>query len=402
MDILRFLTAGSVDDGKSTLIGRLLYDHGSIYLDQLGSLLRDGSSQYDLSKLTDGLKAEREQGITIDVAYRYFSSSKRKYIIADAPGHFEFTRNLVTAASNSDAAIILIDALNGVTEQTKRHAMLLSMMGIRHVAIAINKMDRTGFDKSVFDKVVKQFSDLDFQFSFEHQFIPVSALQGDNVVESSVNMPWYTGETLMSFLEDIRLVEHKSPFRLRIQHVTKDEAGIKFYSGIVLSGKISEREKIRIVPGDISEITSIKSGDKRMDVAEKHRSVTLQLSTDVELKRGDLMVCEEDKIDPSHSVTMMLTWFSESDILMPGKRYILQSNSFVTHVLVKDVEHRISVMDLKVDTSSKELHFNDIGRVMFKTAVPVYLDPFQKVAGNGRAILIDEHSNLTVAACIVL
>ncbi|MFD2999639.1 sulfate adenylyltransferase subunit 1 [Pontibacter toksunensis] len=413
MDILRFITAGSVDDGKSTLIGRLLYDTNQIYIDQLEAIESSGrvneDGQVDLSLLTDGLKAEREQGITIDVAYKYFSTPKRKFIIADAPGHIQYTRNMVTGASNSNLSIILVDARNGVQEQTRRHSIISSLLGIPHLVICINKMDLVGYDENVFNRIVedyKQFAASKLNVK-DITFIPISALKGDNVVDRSEHMPWYEGPNLLEHLEkvpvsnDFNLDDARFPVQYVIRPHTYEHHDYRGYAGKIISGTYSKGDNVTVLPsGQTSTIKSVELGGKELEVAFAPMSVVLQLEDDVDISRGDVIVKQEEDLDVTKEFEALICWMNNKP-LKAGAKLLLRHNSTETRAVVRQIQYKVDVNSLDNILDADQVQLNDICRVQIKTATPLLLDKYESNRANGGFILIDETSFTTVGAGMV-
>jgi len=408
MNILKFFTAGSVDDGKSTLIGRLLYDTDSILADQLEALQQsnrkndDGS--IDLAILTDGLRAEREQGITIDVAYKYFQTAKRKFIIADTPGHIQYTRNMVTGASTANLAIILIDARNGVVEQTVRHSYLVSLLGISHVVIAINKMDMEGYSEDVFNRITDKYKTLAAELKLkEVTFIPVSALKGDNIVNRSENMPWYTGTSLLDFIETVEVSSSQtSEFaRMPVQWVIRPQTAAlhdyRGYAGRILSGAFKVNDQVTVLPsGNSSVIDKIEVFDSTPDEAVAGMSVTLHLKDNIDISRGDVLVNSAHLPRRSQLIEADLCWM-DSRPMDDSITYILQHNSKITKCKVKEILYKVDINTLAKE-DAYEFKLNDIGRVVVKTAEELAFDLYTENKANGSAILIDSRTNLTVGA----
>ena len=412
MDILRFITAGSVDDGKSTLIGRLLYDSKSIMIDQIDAIKSQGKNKLngamDLSLITDGLRAEREQGITIDVAYKYFSTPRRKFIIADAPGHIQYTRNMVTGASNANLAIILIDARNGVEEQTLRHSLIASLLGIPHIVVAVNKMDLVGYSQDVFNDIVIDYTAAAKTLNLKDvQYIPISALDGDNIVDRSTNMPWYEGDPLLHYLEtvkiqnDINVTDARLPVQYVIRPQTEKLHDYRGYAGKIMSGEYKKGDKVTVLPAGLeSTIKFIESGGIEVEEAGALQSVVVQLEDDLDVSRGDVIVKSESKPSVSQDLEVMMCWM-DSKPLIPGNKYLLQANSKVVRSVVKDVEYKLDVNNLSKLFSPQEIKLNDVFKATIKTATPLVFDPYKKLRAGGSAILIDETSNVTVAACMI-
>ena len=412
MDILRFITAGSVDDGKSTLIGRLLYDSKSILIDQLAAIEKQSknknSGEIDLALLTDGLRAEREQGITIDVAYKYFSTPKRKFIIADAPGHIQYTRNMVTGASNSELAIILVDARNGVVEQTRRHSVITSLLNIPHVVVAINKMDLVNNSQDVYNNIVIDYQEVAETLGLKDvKYIPISALNGDNIVEKSPKFPWYEGESLLHYLENVQLdsdVNLTDP-RFSVQYVIRPQSedlhDYRGYAGKVISGIYRKNDEVIILPSGVeTSIDAIEIGGKEVEEAFALQSVVLHLKDDVDVSRGDMIVPINNQPKNEQELEAMICWM-DSKPLKPGNKYFLQLNSRLVRCVVKDIEYKLDVNTLQKNEAPEKAVLNDIIKATIKTATPVAFDFYRRLRQNGGAILIDETSCVTVGACMI-
>lgn len=412
MDLLRFITAGSVDDGKSTLIGRLLYDSKNILVDQLEQLEKHSASrnngEIDLALLTDGLRAEREQGITIDVAYRYFSTPKRKFIIADAPGHVQYTRNMVTGASNSDLIIILIDARQGVVEQTRRHSIIASLLKIPHVAVAINKMDLVDFSQDVYNNIILDYINVASQLGLNDvKFFPISALNGDNIVDRSSSTYWYEGPSLLEYLEDVVVAgdnDHSLP-RFQVQYVIRPQLpelhDYRGYAGRIQSGTYKAGDEVVVLPAGIrSRIAAIECGGEPVDEVFAPQSVVLHLEDDIDISRGDSIVKTDEQPLVSSSFEAIICWLDEKK-LVKGNKYNLQHQSRNIRVVVKDVEHKIDVNTLQQKDASDGVSLNEVARVTIKAASPLVFDPYEDLRATGAAILIDETSNSTVAAVLI-
>lgn len=408
MDLLKFFTAGSVDDGKSTLIGRLLYDSESILADQLEALQnsnrKNDDGTIDLAILTDGLKAEREQGITIDVAYKYFQTDKRKFIIADTPGHIQYTRNMVTGASNSDLAIILVDARNGVVEQTIRHSFLVSLLELKHIVVCINKMDMVDYDEDVFREINRSYSAIAAKLHLkEVTYIPVSALKGDNIVNRSEKMSWYQGKSLLDHLETITVNEEvKSPqARMPVQWVIRPQTDnlhdYRGYAGRILSGSFHVNDPVTILPsGTRSLISKIETFENSQDEAHSGASVVLHLKDNIDISRGDIIVNSSHEPHVSKLIEADLCWM-DTRPLDTSLTYLIQHNSKVTKCRIQEILHKVNINTLeKIQTDTFQL--NDIGRIVLKTADPLAFDLYQENKLNGGAILIDSRTNLTVGA----
>jgi len=413
--LLRFLTCGSVDDGKSTLIGRLLYDTKAILADALHAIARTsrrrGMQGIDLSLLTDGLSAEREQGITIDVAYRYFSTGRRKYIIADAPGHEQYTRNMVTAASTADLAIILVDARKGVLTQTRRHSCIAQLLGIRHLVIAVNKMDLVGYSQQVFESVRRDYLAFARRVGIgEVRFVPLSALAGDMVVDRGERLDWYRGPTLLEILEAAppAHAEAAEPFRFPVQYVCRPQAAgdpalhdFRGYMGRVESGTIAVGDEIRVLPsGATARIRDILSGERPLAAATAEQSVTLLLDAEIDICRGDMLVASADALQPKKRLDAMLCWLSETPVDV-NRRYLLRHTTREVKALVAGIDHRLDINTLEREAAAS-LHMNDIGRVSFRLAQPLCADPYADNRSTGAFIVIDEASNNTVGAGMIL
>lgn len=413
MDILRFITAGSVDDGKSTLIGRLLYDSKSIMIDQLEAIEKQTRNredgEIDLALLTDGLRAEREQGITIDVAYKYFTTPKRKFIIADAPGHIQYTRNMVTGASNSDLIIILIDARNGVAEQTRRHSIIASLLNMPQVIVAVNKMDLVDYSQDVYNNIVIEYADLAKALGLEDvTYIPISALNGDNIVEKSEVFSWYEGSSLLQLLENVEvekaidLAHARFPVQYVIRPQTEELHDYRGYAGKIISGIYKKGDKVTVLPSGLtSTIQKIETdGGKEAEEAFAPQAVVLHLEDDVDISRGDVIVLHKDVPQTSQELEVLLCWM-DSKPLVSGNKYLLQINSTRVRSVVKDIEYRLDVNSLERKYSPNQVGLNDIVKATIKTAQPVVFDSYKSLRANGGAILIDETSNVTVGACMI-
>jgi sulfate adenylyltransferase subunit 1 len=411
MNILKFITAGSVDDGKSTLIGRLLYDSESILADQLEALHRsnrkndDGS--IDLAILTDGLKAEREQGITIDVAYKYFQTEKRKFIIADTPGHIQYTRNMVTGASNANLAIILIDARKGVIEQTIRHSFLVSLLGIQQVVVCINKMDMVDYSEEVYNQIVHDYKTLAGKVELKNvSYIPVSALKGDNIVYPSLNMGWFKGESLLPFLEEVNVevddsTEHaRFPVQWVIRPQTDDLHDYRGYAGRVSSGSFKVNDKVTVLPsGFDSSITKIELLDKEPSEAFAGMSVTIHLKDNIDISRGDILVNTQYQPEVSKLIEADLCWM-DTKALDTTHTYLIQHNSKVTRCRIQEILYKVNINTLEKEYEG-DFKLNDIGRIVIKTADSLAFDFYQNNKANGGAIIIDSRTNVTVGALML-
>lgn len=412
MDLLRFITAGSVDDGKSTLIGRLLYDSKNILSDQLAALERSTKNSIngsvDLALLTDGLRAEREQGITIDVAYRYFSTQQRKFIIADAPGHVQYTRNMITGAGNANLIIILIDARQGVVEQTRRHSIIASLLKIPHVVVAINKMDLVGFSQNIYNNIAIEYSKVARQLDLKDvTYIPISALKGYNVVEWSAEMSWYDGKPLLPFLEEIKIDNdvNLADARFQVQFVMRPQGDAlhdyRGYAGKVISGIYRKGDKVKVLPQDIeSTIAAIEISGKEVEEAFAPQPVVFQLKDDIDISRGDSIVKTDNLPKVSGEVDVLLCWLDEKP-LIPGNKYLLQHNSRLSRAMVKEVKYKLDVNSLQQRPVTEPVRLNEFVAATIKTSTPLVFDSYSKLKENGCAILIDETSNNTVAALLI-
>ncbi|MGE5521264.1 MAG: sulfate adenylyltransferase subunit 1 [Candidatus Dadabacteria bacterium] len=412
MDLLRFITAGSVDDGKSTLIGRLLYDSKSILVDQLETLRKQSRNttyaDIDLALLTDGLRAEREQGITIDVAYKYFSTPKRKFIIADAPGHIQYTRNMITGASNSECIIILIDARNGVIEQTRRHSIIASLLRIPHVVVAINKMDLVNNDHKVFDKIVNDYKEVATELKLDDvYYIPISALKGDNIIEPSNAFSWFDGDPLLRHLENIEL--HKNitsgHSRFDVQYVLRPQGeglhDYRGYAGRVSSGLYRKGDAVTILPSGIkTKIKAIEESNKEVDIAFAGQSVVLHLEDQIDISRGDSIVKEGELPKVHNEFDVLMCWMDHNH-LTPGNRYLLQHGSRRVKAIVKELSYKLDVNTLSRQSQPGQASLNDVVRATIKTAEPLAFDSYEELPANGTAILIDQTSHSTVGACLI-
>lgn len=414
MDLLRFITIGSVDDGKSTLIGRLMYDTKSIFEDQLRAIEesseRRGDEHVNLALLTDGLKAEREQGITIDVAYRYFATPKRKFIMADAPGHIQYTRNMVTGASTAQLAIILIDARTGIVEQTRRHSHVVSLLGIRHVLVAINKMDLVGFEEDTFDRIRREYLEFAESLSLHDiRFVPISALNGDNVVDPSRSMPWYKGETVLGTLESVEvssdhnhnMEDGRFPIQRVIRPQSAEHPDFRGYAGRIDGGTFKPGDSVVILPsGTLTRIDKIYSYKTELEEAWPSMSVTFTLADDVDASRGDMIVQAGSLPSVSQDINLDITWLNDRPLNL-SRKYLLRHTTRETPVLVKGVEHKTDVHESRPVTGDFTVSKNDIARLRIKTADPIFFDPYERNRATGSVILVDEFTNETVAAGMI-
>ena len=413
MELLRFTTAGSVDDGKSTLIGRLLFDSKQIFEDQLEAITntssRKGYEHVDLSLLVDGLKAEREQGITIDVAYRYFSTPKRKFIIADTPGHIQYTRNMVTGASTASAALILVDARKGVLEQTIRHSFIASLLQIPHLIICINKMDLVDYNEEAYNRVVAEYRNLSSKLDIKDvHFVPISALKGDNVVDKSANMVWYKGATLMYLLENLHISsdENHIDCRFPVQYVVRPQQtqyhDYRGYAGRIASGIFKPGDKVKILPnGATANIKTVELAGEKIEEAFAPMSVTITLDKDVDISRGDMIVRENNLPVMGNEFDIMLCWLN-AESLKAGGKYGIRHTVKDARCVVKDIRYKVDINTLHRNENDKEIGMNDIARISVRTTVPLYFDPYRKNRHTGSVILIDESTNETVGAGMIV
>ncbi len=413
MDLLRFTTAGSVDDGKSTLIGRLLYDSKSIFEDQLEAVeessRKRGDDYVNLALLTDGLKAEREQGITIDVAYRYFATPKRKFIIADTPGHIQYTRNMVTGASTANLAIILIDARKGVIEQTKRHSFIANLLRIQHVVVCINKMDLVDYSEETYNQIVAEYQSLASRLGniVEITFIPISALNGDNVVDKSTNMPWYQGPSLLYHLEHVYIggeenhVDARFPVQWVVRPMSDEWHDFRGYAGRVAGGVFKPGDKITVLPsGFQSKIKAIHSADGELAEAFAPQSVTITLNDEIDISRGDMIVKENNQPTASQDIDAMICWFSQKP-MPPKAKLILRHTTNETKAIVQEVKYHVDINTLHKVEGVDSFSMNDIGRITLRTAAPLIFDSYSRNRSTGSFILIDPGTNETVGAGMI-
>ena len=412
-ELLRFTTAGSVDDGKSTLIGRLLYDSKSIFQDQMeaieASSLRRGESEVNLALLTDGLKSEREQGITIDVAYRYFSTPKRKFIIADTPGHIQYTRNMVTGASTANVALVLIDARHGVVEQTKRHAIIASLLQIPHLVVCINKMDLVDYSEEKYENIKETFESFASKLDVKDvHFIPMSALNGDNVVDKSENMEWYGGSTLMYYLENVHIgsdynfIDCRFPVQYVIRPNTDEYHDYRGYAGRIAGGIFKKGDEVMLLPsGFTSKIKKIDTYDGEVEKAHPPMSVTMLLEDDVDVSRGDMIVRVNNKPNVTQDVEAMICWFGEKPLQARGKYSVLHTTKD-TRCMVKEIRYKLDINTLHRLQDDLEINMNDIARVVLRTTSPVFADSYRQNRISGSIILVDEGTNRTVGAGMII
>ncbi len=412
MDLLRFITAGSVDDGKSTLIGRLLYDSKNILSDQLEALEKHSKNReegsIDLALLTDGLRAEREQGITIDVAYKYFTTPKRKFIIADAPGHIQYTRNMVTGASNAQLMIILVDARHGIVEQTRRHTIIASLLNMPWVVVAINKMDLVEFSQDVYNNIVIEYASFAKSLGLKNiHFIPISALHGDHIVDKSDNMSWYEGPCLLDFLETISIdsetnyTHARMPVQYVIRPQTEELHDYRGYAGKITSGVYRTGDEILVLPaGTSSRLSRIERNRQDVEEASAGHSVILHLEDDIDISRGDMLVKKEHQPLLSQELDVLICWMDNKP-LKAGNKYLIQHNSRFVKSVIKEIEYRLNVNSLEKEEGIESVGLNEIVRAKIKTASPIAYDLYNELRVNGGLILIDETSNVTVGACMI-
>ena len=411
MNILRFITAGNVDDGKSTLIGRLLYDSKSILADQLEALEQQSKNKnddgIDLAILTDGLRAEREQGITIDVAYRYFATPKRKFIIADAPGHTQYTRNMITGASNSQLIIILVDARNGVTEQTRSHSIIASLLNIPEVVVAVNKMDLVGYAEDTFESIKREYETVAKRLGLKSvHYFPISAFVGDNIVNTTEAMPWYKGTSLLDFLETIEISQnsYKEP-RFQVQYVIRPQTealhDYRGYAGEIISGTYRKGNAIVVLPEGIStKISKIERNGEEVAEAKAGDPVVMHVEDDIDISRGDYFASEEAEPTQSQEVEAIVCWMDKRT-LKEGNKYLLQQRSRLVKVVVKEIAYKIDVNTLDQEEEVESVKLNEIAKIRIKAAAPLVYDAFADNPPMGSAILIDETSNATVGAVMI-
>ena len=413
MELLRFTTAGSVDDGKSTLIGRLLFDSKSIFQDQLEAVEKSsknrGHDHLDLALLTDGLKDEREQGITIDVAYRYFATPKRKFIIADTPGHTQYTRNMVTGASTANLALILVDARKGVIEQTRRHSYIASLLKIPHIVICVNKMDLVDYNQERFDEIVEQYKDFAAKLEVSDiRFVPISALKGDNVVNRSENMDWYQGSTLLNTLETIHIgsdynhIDGRFPVQTVIRPQSDEFHDFRGYAGRVAGGIFKPGDEIAVLPsGFTSAIKEIYCGEETTNEAFAPKSVTMTLEDDIDISRGDMIVRVNNQPRQEQDIDMMMCWFNNKP-MVPGAKFTLMHTTNEARAMIKEVVYKVDINTLKRQEDDKNIEMNDICRVRIRTTKPLFVDSYRKNRITGSVILVDEGTHETVAAGMII
>lgn len=413
MDILRFATAGSVDDGKSTLIGRLLYDTKTVFEDQMDAVERvskDRGEEYvNLALLTDGLRAEREQGITIDVAYRYFATPRRKFIIADTPGHIQYTRNMVTGASTADLALILVDARKGLVEQSRRHAFLASLLQVPHLVLVVNKMDLVDYSQDVYEAIHAEFTNFATKLKIHDlTIVPVSALQGDNVVTRSANMPWYDGPSLLHHLENVHvasdrnLVDVRFPVQYVIRPMAEDWHDYRGYAGQVAGGTLKKGDEVVVLPsGFTSRVAAVENADGEIDEAFAPMSVTVRLEDEIDISRGDMICRPHNQPHVAQELDAMVCWMDEGASLAVGKKYSLKHTTRTARCVIRDVQYRLDVNTLHRDEAAHSLSLNEIGRVRLRSTVPLMADEYARNRTTGGFVLIDEATNRTVGAGMI-
>jgi bifunctional enzyme CysN/CysC len=414
MDLLRFTTAGSVDDGKSTLIGRLLYDSKSIFEDQLESIEATSASRGDehtnLALLTDGLRAEREQGITIDVAYRYFATPERKFIIADTPGHIQYTRNMVTGASTADLAIILIDARKGIIEQSRRHSFIANLLQIPHLVLAVNKMDLVDYDQDRFLQIKREYTEFASRLDFRDlTFIPISALRGDNVVDRSATMDWYRGATLLHHLEEVHIASDRNyvDVRFPVQYVIRPQStehhDFRGYAGTVAGGMLRPGDEVAVLPsGFTTRIAAIETADGPVDAAVAPMAVTVLLEDDLDVSRGDLICRPNNQPQVTQDLEAMICWMSDRTELAAGSKLAIKHTTRWARALVKEFRYRLDINTLHREEGVTSLGLNEIGRVRLRTTLPLLADPYSRNRNTGSFILVDEATNVTVGAGMIV
>ena len=412
-ELVRIATTGSVDDGKSTLIGRLLFDSKQIFQDQLEAVedasRKRGTDYIDLALLTDGLRAEREQGITIDVAYRYFATPKRKFVLADTPGHIQYTRNMVTGSSTANIALILVDARQGILEQTRRHSFLASLLGVPHLILCVNKMDLVDWSQERFDEVVEEFLQFARRLDISDlRFVPVSALEGDNVVQQSQNMPWYHGPTVLEMLEGIHigsdqnLIDVRFPVQYVIRPQLRDYQDFRGYAGKVAGGLIKRGDEVMVLPSGFStRVRSIETYEGQLEEAAPPMSIVITLEDDIDVSRGDMICRPNNQPHASQDIDSMLAWMSEGSLLEVGAKYAIKHTTRWGRAMVKDLQYRLDVNTLHRDESAHMLALNEIGRVRLRSTNPFFFDGYRRNRDSGSFILVDERTNVTVAAGMI-
>lgn len=412
MELVRLATTGSVDDGKSTLIGRLLYDTKQIFQDQMEAIeeasRRRGTDYVDLALLTDGLRAEREQGITIDVAYRYFATPKRKFVLADTPGHIQYTRNMVTGASTADIALVLVDARKGILEQTRRHSFIASLLQVPHLVVCVNKMDLVDYDQARYDELVEEYRTFAARLDVgDLRFVPVSALKGDNIVEESDKMPWYRGPSVLHLLEEIHIgsdrnmIDCRFPVQYVIRPHTMEYQDYRGYAGRVLGGVFKKGDEVIVLPsGFSSRVASVDTFDGEIDEASPPMSVVMRLEDEIDISRGDMICRPHNQPHVGQDLDAMVCWMSDGPELRPGVKYQIKHTSRWAKVMVKELQYRLNINTLHRDESAQGLALNEIGRVRLRTTVPLFFDEYRRNRDTGSFILVDDANN-TVAAGMI-
>ncbi len=403
MDILRFLTAGSVDDGKSTLIGRLLYDTHNLLQDQLEAIERASRNKdfLDLSLITDGLKAEREQGITIDVAYKYFQTARRKFIIADCPGHLQYTRNMITGATHSQLALILVDARKGIQEQTKRHTIICTKFGVQHLVLCVNKMDLVDFSEQVFQEICAEYKGFLERLPVKTiHFLPISAFWGDNIAQLSSNMPWYKGKTLIQILENENFSENISERkRFQVQLVLRPHQDYRGFAGTIMSGSFKKGDKVKVLPSkELNYVKHLELAGKEINEAHAGQAIVVCLQDEVPFSRGDMLIEADENYSENQNIRVLLAWLDDRQILQVGKKYWLQKGSKLVKCVVKAIPRKLNIQTATYETADNSLYLNEIAEVHLRLAEPLHFDNFYENAPNGNFILVDEQSNQTSAA----
>ena len=413
MELVRLATTGSVDDGKSTLIGRMLYDTKQIFQDQLEAIetasKNRGNDYVDLALLTDGLRAEREQGITIDVAYRYFATPKRKFVLADTPGHIQYTRNMVTGASMADIVLLLVDARAGILEQTRRHSFITSLLQVPHLVLCVNKMDLVDYSQERYDEIVGEFQKFAARLDIHDlRFVPISALEGDNVVDESDKMPWYKGQSVLHLLEDIyvssdrNLIDCRFPVQYVIRPHRRGFQDYRGYAGQIAGGVFKPGDDVVVLPsGFESKIASIDTYDGPVEEAMPPMSVTMRLEDDIDISRGDMICRPHNQPEVGQEIDAMVCWLSETAVLRPGAKYAIKHTTRWARALVKDLQYRLDINTLHRDESANELVLNEIGRIRLRTTQPLFFDPYRQNRETGSFILVDEATNATVGAGMI-
>ncbi len=414
MELVRLATTGSVDDGKSTLIGRMLYDTKQIFQDQLDAIelasKNRGTDYVDLALLTDGLRAEREQGITIDVAYRYFATPKRKFVLADTPGHIQYTRNMVTGASTADIALVLVDARAGILEQTRRHSFIASLLRVPHLVLCVNKMDLVDFSEDRYNEIVDEFKDFATRLDIHDlRFVPVSALEGDNVVEESERTPWYSGPSVLHLLEDIyvasdrNMIDVRFPVQYVIRPHTMEHQDYRGYAGQVVGGVLKPGDDVMVLPsGFESRIASIDTYDGPVAEAAPPMSVTIRLEDDLDISRGDMICRPHNRPDVGQDIDAMICWLTDQAQLRPGAKYAIKHTTRWARALVADMQYRLDINSLHRDEEADHLSLNEIGRIRLRTTQPLFFDEYRRNRATGSFILVDEGTNSTVGAGMIL